>query len=141
MHLQSDCRYIYYYLIGGTIMKTWKLISGILSIVLAAFVLFQSMAVGLGNSLSENGETSGSAGFLVAILLIAAGITAIVVRKSVKKGAHIALVIMYGLAAITGFTMAGSYEDLKIWAAWCLICAILAVVAIFKSKNVVEKDN
>lgn len=36
-------------------MKTWKLISGILSIVLAAFVLFQSMAVGLGNSLSENG--------------------------------------------------------------------------------------
>lgn len=122
-------------------MKTWKLISGILSIVLAAFVLFQSMAVGLGNSLSENGETSGSAGFLVAILLIAAGITAIVVRKSVKKGAHIALVIMYGLAAITGFTMAGSYEDLKIWAAWCLICAILAVVAIFKSKNVVEKDN
>jgi uncharacterized membrane protein HdeD (DUF308 family) len=133
--------YIYYYLIGGTIMKTWKLISGILSIVLAAFVLFQSMAVGLGNSLSENGETSGSAGFLVAILLIAAGITAIVVRKSVKKGAHIALVIMYGLAAITGFTMAGSYEDLKIWAAWCLICAILAVVAIFKSKKVVDEDN
>jgi hypothetical protein len=133
--------YIFYYLIGGTIMKTWKLISGILSIVLAAFVLFQSMAVGLGNSLSENGETSGSAGFLVAILLIAAGITAIVVRKSVKKGAHIALVIMYGLAAITGFTMAGSYEDLKIWAAWCLICAILAVVAIFKSKKVVDEDN
>ena len=122
-------------------MKTLKLISGILSIVLAAFVLFQSMAVGLGNSLSENGETSGSAGFLVAILLIAAGITAIVVRKSVKKGAHIALVIMYGLAAITGFTMAGSYEDLKIWAAWCLICAILAVVAIFKSKKVVDEDN
>ena len=122
-------------------MKTWKLISGILSIVLAAFVLFQSMAVGLGNSLSENGETSGSAGFLVAILLIVAGITAIVVRKSVKKGAHIALVIMYGLAAITGFTMAGSYEDLKIWAAWCLICAILAVVAIFKSKKVVDEDN
>lgn len=122
-------------------MKTWKLISGILSIVLAAIILFQSMAVGLSNSLSENGETSGSAGFLVAILLIAAGITAIVVRKSVKKGAHIALVIMYGLAAITGFTMAGSYEDLKIWAAWCLICAILAVVAIFKSKKVVDEDN
>ena len=121
-------------------MKTWKLISGILSIVLAAFILFQSMAVGLGNSLSENGETSGSAGFLVAILLIAAGVTAIVVRKSVKKGAHIALIIMYGLAAITGFTMAGSYEDLKLWAGWCLICAILAVVAIIKSKNVSEED-
>lgn len=47
---------------------------------------------------------------------------------------------MYGLAAIVGFTMAGSYEDLKIWAGWCLICAILAVVAIIKSKNITEED-
>lgn len=122
-------------------MKTWKIISGILSIVLAVFVLLQSAAVGLGNSLAENGEMSGSAGFLIAILLIAGGITSIIVRKSIKKGVHIALVIMYGLAAITGFTMAGSYEDLKIWAGWCLICAILAVIAIFKSKKVVDKDN
>ena len=35
-------------------MKTWKLISGILSIVLAVFVLLQSAAAGLGNSLAEN---------------------------------------------------------------------------------------
>lgn len=122
-------------------MKTWKLVSGILSIVLAVFVLFQSAAAGLGNALAENGEVSGSAGFLVAILLIAAGIVSIVVRKSVKKGAHIALIIMYGLATVIGFAMAGSYGDLKIWAGWCLICAILAVVAIIKSKNITEEDN
>lgn len=69
-------------------MKTWKLISGILSIVLAVFVLLQSAAAGLGNSLAENGEMSGSAGFLVAILLIAGGITSIVVRKRVSKRVH-----------------------------------------------------
>ena len=79
------------------------------------------------------------AGFLVAVLLIAAGIVSIVVRKSIKKGAHIALIIMYGLAAIVGFTMAGSYGDLKIWAAWCLICAVLAVVAMIKAKNITEE--
>ena len=53
-------------------MKTWKLVSGILSIVLSGFVFMQSAAAGLGNALAENGELGGSAGFLVAVLLIAA---------------------------------------------------------------------
>lgn len=107
---------------------------------LSGFVFMQSAAAGLGNALAKNGELGGSAGFLVAVLLIASGIVSIVVRKSVKKGAHIALIIMYGLAAIVGFTMAGSYGDLKIWAAWCLICAVLAVVAMIKAKNITEEN-
>mgnify|MGYP000052189692 CR=1 FL=1 len=37
-------------------MKIWKLVSGILSIVLVLFVLFQSCAAGLGNALEANGE-------------------------------------------------------------------------------------
>ena len=43
-------------------MKTWKLVSGILSIIMFVVVAFQSCAVGIGNSLTENGESSGSAG-------------------------------------------------------------------------------
>ena len=126
MHLRSDCSIYLLLFLGGT--KN------------------ENMEVSVRNFINRSScictiPVGSSAGFLVAILLIAAGITAIVVRKSIKKGAHIALIIMYGLAAIIGFTMAGSYEDLKIWAGWCLICAILAVVAIFKSKNVVDEDN
>ena len=41
-------------------MKTWKLVSGIISIVLFAFVMFQSCAAGISNSLAENGESGGS---------------------------------------------------------------------------------
>ena len=37
-------------------MKTWKLVSGILSIVLFVLVTFQSCAAGLSNALQENGE-------------------------------------------------------------------------------------
>ena len=48
-------------------MKIWKLVSGILSIVLVLFVLFQSCAAGLGNALEANGEVGGSAGVLLAI--------------------------------------------------------------------------
>jgi hypothetical protein len=43
-------------------MKNWKLVSGILSIVLCVFVLFQSCAAGTYNALEANGEVSGSAG-------------------------------------------------------------------------------
>lgn len=90
-------------------MKTWKLVSGILSIVLSVFVLFQSALAG--------------------------GIVSICVRKSVKKGGNIALVVLFGLAALFGFTGAGSYGDLYIWSFWCLINAVLAVVALVKMKK------
>ena len=37
-------------------MKTWKLVSGIISIVLFFLVAFQSCAAGAANMLEENGE-------------------------------------------------------------------------------------
>lgn len=116
-------------------MKTTKLVTGILSIVLSAFVMLQSCAAGLGNTLSENGEAGGSAGLLTAICLLAAGIVAIASRASVKKGGSIACIILYGLGALLGFTMAGSYADLRIWAALCLICAVMHLVSIVRKKN------
>ncbi len=112
-------------------MKTWKLVSGILSIVLSVFVIFQSMLVGLGNTIQENGEVSGSAGLLVAILLLAGGIVSIATRKGGKGGA-IALIIIFGLGALLGFSSAGSYGDLVVWAGWCVICAVMAVISLFR---------
>ena len=65
-------------------MKVWKLISGILSMVLFLVVAFQSCAAGVANTLAENGEVSGSAGILVAILMLAGGIVSVATRKSEK---------------------------------------------------------
>lgn len=116
-------------------MKTWKLVSGILSIILAVFVTFQSMFAGLANTLEENGEVGGSAGLFVAILMLAGGIVSIVVRNSKKKGGNIALIVLFLLAALLGFTMAGSYGDLYIWSAWCLINGVLAIISLVKIKK------
>lgn len=116
-------------------MKIWKLVSGILSIILFLVVGLQSCAAGLSNALEENGEVGGSAGIILAVLMLAGGIVSIVTRKSEGKGGNIALTILYGLAAIIGFLLAGSYGDLNVWAAWCLICAILAVVSLVKSNK------
>lgn len=116
-------------------MKTWKLVSGILSIVLFIVVAFQSCAAGVANALTENGESSGSGGIIVAIMMLSGGIVSIATRKSEGKGGNIALIVLFGLGALVGFALAGSFADLNIWAAWCLINAVLAVIAMVKGKK------
>lgn len=93
-------------------MKTWKLVSGIISIVLSVFVVFQSMMAGLANALEESGQSSGSAGLIVSICMLCGGIVSIVSRKNNSKGTNIALIILFGLATLTGFVLAGNYSDL-----------------------------
>lgn len=116
-------------------MKTWKLVSGILSMILFVLVAVQSCAAGMVNALEDNGGTSGSIGILVGILMLAGGIVSVATRKSQGKGGNIALIILFGLAALMGFVGYGNYNDLVIWAFWCLINAILAVIALIKNKK------
>lgn len=120
-------------------MKVWKLVSGILSIILFVIVTFQSCAAGLSNTLQSNGEVGGSAGLIVAVMLLVGGIVSIATQKG-SKGGNIALIVLYGIGALFGFVLAGSYSDLYIWAFWCLICVILAFVSLFGgSKESTEK--
>ncbi len=113
-------------------MKTWKLVSGILSMILFILVVFQSCAAGMVNALENNGGSSGSVGILVAVLMLTGGIVSVATRRSQGKGGNIALIILFGLAALIGFAGYGNYGDLVIWAFWCLINAILAVVGLIK---------
>ncbi len=114
-------------------MKTWKLVSGILSIVLFFMVAFQSCAAGIVNTVEASGEVSGSAGIIVAIMMLAGGIVSIATRKG-SKGGNIALIVLFGIGALMGYSLAGNFADLNIWATWCLICVILAVVSLVKKK-------
>lgn len=116
-------------------MKTWKLVSGILTIVFSVFVMFQSSAAGLYNSLSQNGETSGSAGFFVALLMLTGGIVSIATRKG-GKGGNIALLILFGFSTLIGGSSAGSYTDLYIWSGWCGINAVLALICMLRKQKI-----
>lgn len=113
-------------------MKTWKLVAGILSIILFVMVAFQSCAAGVVNALENEGGTSGSVGIMVAILMLAGGIVSIASRKSSGKGGNIALIILFGLASLIGYAGHGNYSDLVIWSTWCLINAVLAIVSLVK---------
>lgn len=122
-------------------MRVWKLVSGILCIVLCLFVLFQSCAVGIGNALQQNMESSGSAGVLVAIMLLAGGIVSIATRNSNGKGGNIALIVLFSIGTIIGFALSGSYTDLKIWAVWCLVCMVMAVISLVKSGREYDEED
>lgn len=122
-------------------MKIWKLVSGILNIILFFFVALQSCAAGMSNALEENGEVGGTAGVIVAVMLLAGGITSIATRKSTEKGGDIALTILFGLGALFGFLLSGSYSDLRIWAGWCVICLVLAIISMLgKGKKTESYD-
>lgn len=108
-------------------MKTWKLVSGILSIVLSVFVLFQSAIAGLSNVLNEADEISGSAGFFVSVFMLTAGIVSIVTRKSSNMGGDIAIMVLCSMGSVLGVLFAGtSFYDLYVWAAWCGVCTLFA---------------
>lgn len=62
-------------------MKVTRLVIGIISFVMALIVTFQSCFAGLGNAMEDNGEVGGSAGVVLAVFAIVAGIIAIVTRK------------------------------------------------------------
>mgnify|MGYP000860615857 FL=1 len=116
-------------------MKIFKLVFGIICCVLFVLVSFQSCAAGVANSLADNGEISGSAGLFLAILMLTGGIVMIVTRNSQQPGGSIACAIIYILAALLGFTNAGSYSDLNVWAGLCLILGIVNAIFAVKLKK------
>lgn len=114
-------------------MKTAKLIIGIVSMVLFLVIAFQSCAAGIGNALEENGETSGSAGFFVAIIMLIAGIVGVCTRKSVGGGFVAA--VFYAIAGLIGITNYGSFGDLMIWSVVSLIFAAVFVIGSIMTKR------
>lgn len=107
-------------------MKTTKLVIGIVSIVLFLLISFQFCAAGIGNTLAENGEASGSAGFILALFMLIAGIVGIAGRKS--KGASITAGIFYAAGGITGICNVGSFADLMIWSILSFIFAAVFII-------------
>lgn len=67
-------------------------------------------------------------------MLLAGGIVSICTRKG-KKGGNIALMILFGIGALFGFTFADSFSYLRIWAGWCLICAVLSLISLVKGNK------
>lgn len=97
-------------------MKVTKLVIGILQMVLSAFILFQSCAVGTSHAIeNKTNDVGGSAGLIVAFLFLACGIIYVATRNSVKLGGDIAGMIIMLIAWLLAITNGHDYKDLVIW--------------------------
>lgn len=117
-------------------MKTWRLVSGILSIVLTVIVFFQSNLVAV---LGGKNNLEGGAGIIFALLLLTAGITSIATHRNISTGSKVALFLLFGIGAVIAITSAKIYKDLTVWGAWSALCAIIALFG-RKTKNATTKE-
>lgn len=122
-------------------MKTLKLVLGILAIVLAAFVLFQSCAATTADVFAAGDGVAGASGTIVAAGLLASGIVMIAARNAEGKIADIICAALLVLVAIVGFTGAGFYTDLIVWSVVCLILAVICIISACMHKKPAATEN
>lgn len=116
-------------------LSVCRLVIGILSIVFSLFIIFQSMAAGIVNTLENTGDVGGSAGVLVALLFITSGIVGIATRNSRKKAGPIICFVLYVFSGLLGFSNSAVYSDLMIWGTLAVIFGIIFLIAGLKTKK------
>jgi len=114
-----------------------KKVIGVISIVLFLLVVLQSCAAGIGNTLTGNDEISGTAGLMLAIFMLIAGIISIMSREN--KGMTITSAVFYVVGGLIGITNAGSYKDLNIWGGLNLLFAALLIFHLIRYKEIYKK--
>jgi hypothetical protein len=116
-------------------MKIAKLVIGVISCVLFLLIVVQSCAAGASNVMSGSRESSGAAGFFLAICLLVAGIVGMATRNS--KGGGITSGVFYTLGGFIGIIGFGTFKDLLIWAILSFIFAgVFILGSIFMKKTV-----
>lgn len=110
-------------------MKTWKLVSGILSILLFVMISFESCSIILAMNMMEMEDSSGYFGLLMSAFLLASGIVSIISRKG-GEALQIALITLFLLALVCGaLAFRNFFGDMILWCVWCLVNLILAVIS------------
>lgn len=113
-----------------------RLVLSIISYVICLFILFQSCAVGFVNSVENNSDTSGTAGVILMIFMLAASSVGIATRNSRKKAGPIVAGALYVAGGLLGLlSSGGSYGDLVVWSVVSLAFGIFFIIA-----GVLNKD-
>jgi hypothetical protein len=108
-------------------VRTAKLVCGIISIVVFMIIVFQSCAAGIVNVLESNiYDVSGTAGVLLAVLMLIGGIVGITTRNN--KSGGITAGVFYFAGGIIGITSLGTFTDLIVWSIMALAFSLLFIV-------------
>ena len=112
-----------------------RLVIGILSLVLSPFIIFQSFAVGVVNTIGGTGDIGGTAGVMVALLFIVCGIVGISTRNSRSKAGAFVCFALYILGGLLGIGNSAVYTDLEIWGWLAIVFAIVYLIAGVRTKK------
>ncbi|MBQ6996298.1 MAG: zinc-ribbon domain-containing protein [Lachnospiraceae bacterium] len=110
------------------LFKTGRLVIGIVSIVLFLVIMFQSCAVGVVNTFEDNGSASGTAGAILAVCWLVAGIVGIAGRRN--KYAIGTSVGFYCFGGLIGIANIGIYSDLAIWSMLSFAFALIYLLSV-----------
>lgn len=110
-------------------MKTWKLLSGLFTLMSSFFVGLSGVVLGLDQAFKQESDKGESDGIFLAFFMFFGGLVSIFLRKS-KVGGNIAIIILHAIIAIIGFQ-----SDATKWhvvGAWGLLCAIIAAYSLYQ---------
>lgn len=110
-----------------------KKVIGIISCVLFIIIELQSCVVGLGNTIFEANESSGSIGIILGIFMLVAGILALISKD--HKGILITSIVLYILGGLMGLLGSGTFSDLKVWSSLNLIFGIMLLVQFLRNNS------
>lgn len=118
-----------------------RLVIGIILMVLSLVILFQSCATGVVNTLEENtSDAGGTAGFILAVLMIAAGIVSVCTRNSNSKAGPIVTAVLLLIGAILALCNAAVFQDLIVWGIINIVLAVVYIICAIKTKKVQEEE-
>jgi len=107
-------------------VKVWKILSGIISCMVAIVAAIQAFTMDIIHILSEYADPCGIFGIILAVLLLAGGIISITTCKAEGSGGNVALILIFTTAFVIGLFKMTDYPDLIIWAWWGFVCVIVA---------------
>lgn len=111
-----------------------RLVISIMALVLSMVVLFQACAAGTYNVLSESDDLGGTAGFIVALLVIAAGVVGIATRRSEGNKGMLVTAVLFLFAALIGFMNSAVFQDLMVWGILFTLFGLFFILCFMKSR-------
>ena len=126
-------------------MKKWNIVFGVLSILLGAFLFYESSQVHHSGRIVQ--QTMGIeinafslyVGFIVSFVYLGTGICAVLKINENNKKTNFILLVSAIVAFILSFMGPRIFEDLSFCSIWAIICIVTAVL--FLSKKTVTQSN
>ncbi len=108
--------------------RTMRLVVGIIAIVLQLFIVLQSCGAGFVNSILAPKTAAGSAGLVMSLSMLTAGIISIAARKT--QGGTITAAVFFMFGAVICKIDVGLFKDLIVWSYVSLIFAVLLIISL-----------